>query len=142
MFNASLMWAPTENTRVTFSYLQSLDATKTNSSATTKPINNAIVEVAGLLRRPHRRMYGPSTRPDLLLGLPTRRRLPASGRDLRAVPEPGLDDFLATNHLSPSKTHLWVPSLTLEYNAEKCSVKSITAYVHDESRGEASATWN
>jgi outer membrane receptor protein involved in Fe transport len=140
VFNASLMWAPTENTRVTFSYLQSLDATKTNSSATTRPVNNAIVEAPACYAGRTGAIYGPNPAPIAcsLNGAPNPNvAYQRPGATYGPYPNLGTDDFLAVSDLSPSKTLLWVPSLTLEYNAEKFSVKSVTAYVHDESRGEA-----
>ncbi|OYX30522.1 MAG: hypothetical protein B7Y99_11605 [Caulobacterales bacterium 32-69-10] len=135
VFNASLMWAPTENTRVTFSYLQSLDATKTNSSFTTLPINNAITESPACYAGRAGPTYGPNPAPISCSAPNVNYQRP--GATYGPWPDLGSDDFLAVSDLSPSKTHLWLPSLTLEYNAPAFSVKSITAYIHDESRGEA-----
>jgi len=140
VFRGALAWAPTENTLVTFSYLQGMDAADTTGTSYTLPINATIVEAPACYAGRVGAVYGPSPAPIActINGAPN----PAVAYQRPGAtygPWPNLqsDDFLAISDLSPSKTHIWLPSLTLDYNAPTFSVRSITAYIKDRSQGRA-----
>ncbi len=150
VFRGALTWAPTDRSKITFSYYSSVDksdnATNSFNLSTDYPI---VVPVT---------CYNTSNITNLPLG-PQRSAPAPVARGAACATAPGvthvqpggsfgpykLDDYASlTPRLQPSTTNLQLATLTFDYDLGGLTVKAITSYIDDQNKTLAysEAFWN
>jgi outer membrane receptor protein involved in Fe transport len=136
VLRAAVTWAPTDRLRATFAYFSSRDQYDSIASTYTPPITNALVaqpvcfNTRGIT--PQTKVTNPPIIPCSVNGAPnplvTYQR---PGFTYGPYPDVGPGKTLASQALLPSKTNLVIPSLTIDYDFGKMSMKAITSYIAD-----------
>jgi iron complex outermembrane receptor protein len=138
-YRLALLWAPSENARVTLSYFNSYNKQSDSTSSSLRPIN-------GVLTTPSY-CYNVNPAVAYATSVPTVINCPAtavSGQTVNGVyKRPALSygpyniqpfqNFSSdpAKGRQPAKTKFAAPNLTLEYDFPKMTVKSITSYIED-----------
>jgi iron complex outermembrane receptor protein len=142
MARLTLAWAPSEASRVTLGYFSSAERSDSNTSSFTLPTGSAIVEqplcfATGGITPQH-----PNANPSPVAcdspGVTFRR----PGATYGPYPKLKPYDLLSAADPTPTKTNIKVLSLTLDYRFEAMSARSVTSYVHDETRSQQYAGGN
>jgi outer membrane receptor protein involved in Fe transport len=144
-YRLALLWAPSENSRVSLTYYNAWTRESDTTSAYMLPLNGTITAPSYCYKQPAPGSLFPSTSP------------PASPCPATAVPGqtvngvymrpsqtygpfnfgPFTNLVASVQGKSPAVTAFSAPSLTLEYDFEKMTVKSITSYIEDETRAQS-----
>lgn len=131
MARVALLWAPSERSRATLSYLTSTQRSDSNVSLYTLPIAAPIVEAPVCFNNSAASPLRPDPFPTPVACNGPGVSFVRPGGTFGPYPDLGSDDLLTPLGLAPTKTVLQVSSLALDYDLGLVTVRSITSYVRD-----------
>jgi outer membrane receptor protein involved in Fe transport len=149
LFRGSLLWAPTESFRATLAYFTSREHYNLTNTSFNLPVAGTVTEptqcynTAAIPNMPFPSRSNPSP-----VAIGDAACAQARAANPAVYVRPGatygpfnLEEFdqlggsIGNGNLNPTTTLVQIPTLTLEYNFPHMSVKSITSYIDDETKG-------
>jgi outer membrane receptor protein involved in Fe transport len=140
---ASVLFAPTENSRITLAYFGSRQRQSDQTGSWTLPVSGTFTVPTTCFRLAPGSVYPAAGNPAAVACPAPGAPVPANTYIRPGVtygPFPYLDkpySYIGGYEKAPVRSTFDAPSLTLEYNFPKMTVKSITSYIHDESKGHS-----
>ena len=148
VLRGALAWAPTDRSRVTFSYLQSFEHYDSYQTSYSPNMNGPIVvnpvcfnTTVPTAAKPVLNPTSVACPANALPGQTVGGIYERPGTTLGPYPQLGPGTTIFNYVPQPSTSNVFVPSLTLEYDFPAFTVKSITSHIYDEEKITSANVW-